>query len=78
MPLDNSYAYQRYFFTVALTTTLIEIVGLFGFLLFILGDGYNTLAIFSVLAALGLFLNKPDLQEYLRICEALNTKSQST
>ncbi|WP_347988210.1 hypothetical protein [Methylomonas sp. AM2-LC] len=78
MPLDNKHAYQRYFFTVALTMTVIEIVGMFGFLLFILGDGYNTLSIFSVLAALGLFLHKPDLQEYLRICEALHTKSQST
>ena len=72
MPTDHKSAHQRYFFTIAVSLMLIEVVGVFGFILFILGDEPKTLTIFSVLAALGLYLHKPNLQEYLAICNALN------
>jgi len=72
----NKPARQRYFLTVAITLSLIETVGAFGLLMFILGDGFNTLYIFSALAALGIFLNKPKLNEYLAIREALSTTSR--
>lgn len=71
MPGDKP-ARQRYLLTVAVTLSLIETVGAFGFLMFILGDDFNTLYIFSVLAALGIFLHKPKLVEYLAISEALS------
>jgi hypothetical protein len=75
MPLNGeSSARRRYFFTVTVTLLLIQSVGLFGFTMFILGDSLSTLYIFSILAALGLFLHKPDLDEYLRVCEALRKK----
>lgn len=74
MPHDGKSAQQRYFHTIAITQILIHSVGVFGFLLFILGEGYNTLYIFSLLAGLGVFLNKPNFNEYLEICESVNKK----
>jgi len=73
----NKPAKQRYFITVGISLLLIETVGCFGFVMFLLGDSFNTLYIFSGLAALGIFLHMPKLTEYLAICAALNLKSDS-
>lgn len=70
MPGHNP-AQSRYFLTIAVTTVSIESVGLFGFLMFMLGDDFNTLYIFSLLAVLGIYLHKPNLHEYLAIRAAL-------
>lgn len=70
MPGDK-LAKSRYLFTIITTLTLISIVGLFGLVMFVLGDGYNTLYVFSVLGILGVFLHKPNQQEYQQIIEAL-------
>jgi len=53
---------------------LIESVGIFGFVMFILGDNFNTLYIFSGLSALGMFLYRPQMDEYARIIEALTAQ----
>ncbi len=70
MPGDNP-AKNRYLMTTIVTISLIEVVGFFGFVMFILGDEFNTLYIFSVLGALGLFIHRPRDQEYKQIIEAL-------
>lgn len=70
MPGDNP-AKNRYLLTTIITISLIEVVGFFGFVMFILGDEFNTLYIFSMLGALGLFLHRPREQEYKHIIEAL-------
>jgi len=75
MPGDQP-AGQRYFMTVAVCLLLVETVGVFGFLMFIFGDGFNTLYIFTGLAALGVFLHMPKLPEYLAICAALDAKNE--
>jgi hypothetical protein len=49
----------------------VEIVGVFGLIMFILGDSYNTLYIFTTLAALGLFLHRPKESDYEQIVDAL-------
>jgi preprotein translocase subunit Sss1 len=72
----NKPAKQRYLLTVVVTLSLIETVGVFGFVMYLLGDDFNTLTIFSVLAALGIFLHKPNLDEYLAISEALNGETR--
>lgn len=64
-------AKQRYLLTIIVTQMLIELVSLFGLAMFILGDGFNTLYIFSVMGVLGIFLHKPNLGEYLAIESAL-------
>jgi hypothetical protein len=77
MPGDKP-AKQRYFFTVAICFFFIEIVGGFGFIMFVLGDNFNTLYIFSGLAVLGIYLHMPKYNEYLAICEALHRKNDTS
>jgi hypothetical protein len=78
MPYSNatplSVAKKRYLVTVIVSMSLIESVGIFGFVMFILGDHFNTLFIFSGLSALGMFLYRPRLDEYARIVEALTAQ----
>jgi hypothetical protein len=70
MPGDSS-ATTRYFTTILVTLMTVEIVGVFGLIMFILGDSYNTLYIFTTLAALGLFLHRPKESDYEQIVDAL-------
>jgi hypothetical protein len=64
-------AKNRYLVTVIVSMSLIESIGVFGFVMFILGDNFNTLYIFTGLSALGLYLYRPKAEEYARIIEAL-------
>jgi len=41
-----------------------------------LGDGYNTLYIFTTLGALGIFLHRPREQEYKQIIAALKYQNK--
>jgi len=67
-------AKNRYLVTVIVSMSLIEAVGFFGFVMFILGDNFNTLYIFSGLSALGLFLYRPKVDEYAKIVDALTAQ----
>jgi hypothetical protein len=67
-------AKNRYLATVIVSMSLIEAVGVFGFVMFILGDSFNTLYIFSGLSVLGLFLYRPKMDEYAKIVEALTAQ----
>ncbi len=69
-------AKKRYLVTVIVSLSLIESVGIFGFVMFILGDNFNSLYIFSGLSALGLFLYRPKVNEYVSIVEALTAQKQ--
>jgi hypothetical protein len=64
-------AKRRYLATVIVSMSLVEAVGIFGLVMFILGDGLNTLYIFTGLSALGLFLYRPKADEYSEIIEAI-------
>ena len=75
MPIDHRTAKQRYLTTVIICLTVIELVGGFGVLMFVLGDGDNTLFIFGLLAVLGIFLHKPNYQEYQSVCVALDVET---
>lgn len=75
MPGDKP-AKQRYFFTTTVALFLIETVAVFGFVMFILGDNFNTLYVFSVLGGLGLFLHRPKIEELAAIDYALSAKNQ--
>jgi hypothetical protein len=65
---------SRYLLTVTVSMVLIESVGIFGFIMFILGDDFNTLYIFTGLSALGMFLYRPKPDEYYDIIEARNAR----
>ncbi|AMK76755.1 MULTISPECIES: hypothetical protein [Methylomonas] len=69
-------ARQRYLSTIIITQALIELVSLSGLAMFILGDGFNTLYIFSVMGVLGIFLHKPNPGEYLAIAAALSMENR--
>lgn len=79
MPLTQqnyrAEAKKRYLVTVIVSMTLMESIGAFGFVLFMLGDGNNNLIIFTGLSALGLFLYRPKLNEYSQIVELLANKT---
>ncbi|WP_031434538.1 hypothetical protein [Methylomarinum vadi] len=63
MPGDKS-AKSRYLVTIIVTQAMIGTVAAFGLVMFVLGDDYNTLYIFSSMAALGIFLHRPKFEEY--------------
>ena len=69
-------AKKRYLVTVIVSMSLIESVGIFGFVMFVLGDNFNTLYIFTGLSALGLFLYRPKVHEYTGIVEALTAQQK--
>ncbi|MGY6274264.1 hypothetical protein [Methylomonas sp. MgM2] len=71
-------AEQRYLVTVIVTQSMIEPAGLFGFIMFVLGDDYNTLYIFTLLGVLGVYLHKPDQAELQSIVFALSEKNDSS
>jgi len=55
--------------------TLVETIGVFGFVLFMFGDGINNLLILIGLSALGMFLYRPKLTEYSEIVQLLAAKT---
>lgn len=67
---------QRYLVTVIVTQSMIEVVTLFGPIMFVLGDDFNTLYIFTLLGAVGIYLHKPKRSEVKSIAEALAAKSE--
>ncbi len=70
----NKSAHQRYSLTVIISQTMIASIGILGFVMFILGDSFNTLYILSGLALLGFFLYRPKQDEYVAIVQALDAK----
>lgn len=70
MPGSKS-AKSRYLMTVIVSMVLVEGVGVLGFVMFMLGDDFNTLHIFTGLSALGLYLYRPKQEEYQDIVNAL-------
>lgn len=73
MPGDK-LSKSRYLLTVTVSMVLVESVGIFGLVMFILGDDFNTLYIFTGLSALGMFLYRPKPDEYHDIIEARNAR----
>lgn len=71
----NKSAKSRYLLTVIVSMMLIEGIGVLGFVMFMLGDDYNTLYIFTGLAVLGLFLYRPKPEEYASIVAALTGRT---
>lgn len=73
----NKSPQSRYLLTVIVSMTLVESIGLFGLIMFLLGDGYNTLYIFTIVSALGMFLYRPKVDEYESIVAALAERSET-
>jgi hypothetical protein len=69
-------ARSRYLMTVIVSMAIVEIVAGLGLVMFLLGDGFNTLYIFLGLAALGVYHYRPKEEEYVEIVEALAVKTK--
>ncbi len=54
----------RYLLTIIVSMSVAESIGLYGFIMYILGDSFNTLYIFVALSALAMFLYRPQIEEY--------------
>lgn len=67
----NKSAKNRYLLTIIVSMALVESVGVLGFVMFMLGDDFNTLHIFIGLSVLGLYLYRPKQDEYNQIVDAL-------
>jgi hypothetical protein len=67
----NKSAKSRYLLTIIVSMALVEGVGVLGFVMYMLGDDFNTLYIFLGLSALGLYLYRPKEDEYNQIVYAL-------
>ena len=70
MPGDTP-AKSRYFTTALVSMSMASTLGIYGFILFLLGDNINTLYIFCSLSALALFLYRPKPEEYCDVIEAV-------
>jgi hypothetical protein len=68
---QGNIAKGRYLVTVIVSMALVEVVGAFGLVMYVFGDGFNTLYIFTGLSALGLFLYRPKADEYSEIIDAI-------
>ena len=72
----KSTARQRYFVTLLVSMIFACIIGIYGFIMFILGDSYNTLYIFCLLSALAVYLYRPKITEYYSIVETLKDNQE--
>ncbi len=64
----------RYLTTIIISMAVAESMGIYGFIMYTLGDSFNTLYIFVGLSALAMFLYKPDMNEYRQLVESLESK----
>ena len=71
----NKSAKSRYLVTIIVSMAISASIGLYGFAMYILGDSFNTLYIFSMLSALAMYIYKPKAEEYRAIIESIATKS---
>ena len=71
----NKTAKSRYLVTIFVSMTVAVSIGIYGFAMFVLGDSFNTLYIFTLLSALAMYLYRPKIEEYQAIIESIATKS---
>ncbi len=69
VPLNASDFMKKYTVAMIVSLALSESVGIYGLVLFLLGDNFTTLCVFIAISAVGMFLFRPkieDLEELLR------------
>lgn len=71
----NKSAKSRYLVTIIVSMALMEAIGVLGFVMYMLGDEFNTLYIFTGLSVLGMFLYRPKEDEYKQIVNELTERN---
>jgi F0F1-type ATP synthase membrane subunit c/vacuolar-type H+-ATPase subunit K len=59
----------KYFIAVLVTNALSESIGIFGFVLFLLGDTYETLYLFMAISTVAMIYHRPKKDELLGLVE---------
>ncbi|MBM4208658.1 MAG: hypothetical protein FJ190_11875 [Gammaproteobacteria bacterium] len=77
MPGDKP-ARSRYLLTVIVSMVLMETIGILGFVMYMLGDDFNTLYIFTGLSVLGMFLYRPKEYEYNQIVISISKQQRNS
>lgn len=72
---DKKTVKARYLLTTTMMMIIAESIAIYGFAMFVLGDNYNTLYIFTMISALAMFLHRPNPLEYKTLCEQAPTKN---
>lgn len=72
----NSSPKSRYLLTIIISMTIAESIGIYGFVMYVLGDSYNTLYIFIGLSALAMFLYRPKIEEYKQLIENIEAQKK--
>lgn len=67
---NNKPPKSRYLLAITVSMLISESIGIYGFIMYVLGDSYNTLYIFTMLSALAMFLYRPDKEEYKALFES--------
>lgn len=66
---------SRYLLTIIISMAIAESIGVYGFVMYVLGDSYNTLYIFISLSALAMFLYRPKVEEYQQLVESIEAQN---
>ena len=66
---------SRYLLTIIALMAVSESIGIYGFVMYLLGDSFNTLYIFTGLSALAMYLYKPKIEEYREIIESAGLRT---
>ena len=71
---DQSQVVGKYVMAMLLSLALSESIGIFGLVLFLLGDSFQTLYIFIGISALGVFHYRPRREEIMKLAAATQTR----
>ena len=77
-PSNQSSALAKYTTAVIISLALCESIGIYGLLLFFLGDTFQTLYIFIGIAALGMLFYRPKREEVETLAAAMQRKLTAT
>lgn len=72
----NSSPKSRYLLTIIISMAIAASIGIYGFVMYVLGDSYNTLYIFIGLSALAMFLYRPKIEEYQQLIENIEAQKK--
>ena len=73
-PSDQSAVAGKYVTAMLVSLALSESIGIYGFILFMLGGDLRTVFIFNAIAAMAMFIYRPKREELETLSIAMQTK----
>lgn len=78
IPSNQPAPLAKYTIAMFISLALCDSIGIYGFVLFLLGDGLQTLHIFIGISALGMFYYRPKREDLETLAYAMQAKLTST